>query len=331
MRARRLLTRVGQYVLVVWIALTVNFALPRLAPGEPIQYLLGDQASNLTPAEHSAVLARYGLDRPWPEHYARYLSGVATGDLGRSVRFGRPVAEVVVERLPWTLLLVGGGTVASILLALAAGTMAAWRRGRRLDVALLTGAVALDSMPGFWIGMVLVSVFAVGLRWLPSFGAVGSTGGGLVEAGRRLLLPAATIVLATVGSGFLLVRGAMIGALGEGYVLMARAKGLRPLRIVLRHALRNAMLPLSTSFALSIGAIVSGAVVVETVFAYPGIGRLLYEATLARDYPLLQGGFLLVALGVLGANLAADLLQPLLDPRLRRRGFPEHRREPFHA
>jgi peptide/nickel transport system permease protein len=177
-------------------------------------------------------------------------------------------------------------------------------------------------MPAFWTGMILISVFAVRLGWLPSFGAMplASSGGPLplaLEIGRRMILPVATITLGTVGAVFLITRAAMLTTLGEDYVLMAQAKGLSDRRVVFGHALRNALLPVYTSLTLSLGVLASGVVVVETVFSYPGLGRVIYEGVLARDYPLLQGAFLLVTVGVVGANLLADLTYPLLDPRVR--------------
>jgi peptide/nickel transport system permease protein len=320
-----LVPRVGQYALVLWIALTLNFALPRLAPGDPLRYVVGDEANVLSSAQRSRLLAEFGLDRPVLEQYGSYVADLFRGDLGVSVRFGRPVGEVLADRLPWTVLLVLPAVVLSSLAGTALGALAAWRRGHAPDVGLLVGMLVLDSLPGFWVGMLLIAVFAVQLGWLPAFGAVPLTGadGPLAfgaEVGRRLVLPVATITLATLGGTCLLARAAMLTTLGEDYVRMAEAKGLREREVLLRHALRNALLPVYTNVALRLGALASGAVVVETVFSYPGLGRLIYESVLARDYPLLQGAFLLISVGVIAANLAADLTYPLLDPRARRLG-----------
>ncbi|MDP8929504.1 MAG: ABC transporter permease [Actinomycetota bacterium] len=320
---RRALRRWGQYALVLWVALTLNFLLPRLAPGDPIDYVLGESA-RLSVSDLQRLRSEYGLEGSLLEQYADYWARLASGELGMSVRFGEPVAGVLADRVPWTVLLVGVGTLASALLATLAGAVAAWRRGGRRDIGLVTGLLTLDAMPGFWIGMLLISVFAVELDWLPSFGAAplvaASRSEWLLEVARRLVLPVTTLVLATLGGTFLLARGAMLSTLDEGYVRMARAKGAPERRVVVRHALRTALLPIYTNVALSFGALLSGAVVVETVFAYPGLGRLLFEGVLARDYPLLQGAFVLVTLGVVGANLVADLTYPLLDPRVRDSG-----------
>lgn len=317
----RLPARAGQYLLVLWAATTLNFALPHLAQGDPVAYLYAGETTGLDPEQLAALRAAYGLDRSVVEQYGGFWADVARGDLGESVIHNRPVVDVLAEALPWTLLLVGTATVAAVTIGTLAGAAAGWRRGSRRDAGLVAGVLALDAMPGFWIGMVLISVFAVRLGWLPSFGAAPITASGLewvVEVARRLFLPAATITLAALGSTFLLARAAMVATLDEPFIRLARAKGLSERRIALRHALRNALLPVYTNATLSVGAVLSGAVVVETVFGYPGVGRLIYDAVIARDYPLLQGAFLLTTLGVVAANLLADLTYPLLDPRVRR-------------
>ncbi len=323
---RGVLRRGGQYVLVVWAAVTLNFALPHLAPGDPVEYLFSGDANALSAEGRDALRAEYGIDGPLVGQYTGYWAGVASADLGLSLRHNRPVTEVLLERLPWTLALVGIGTVVSAVVGTLAGATAAWRRRRRRDIGLVSALLVLDAMPGFWIGMILIATFAVELGWLPSFGAVPLTAeGGLVwltEVARRLVLPVATMALATLGSTFLLARASMLATLDQPYVLLAEAKGVPPRGIVYRHALRNALLPVSTNVMLSFGLLLSGAVVVETVFSYPGVGRLVYDAVIARDYPLLQGAFLLVTIGVVLANLAADLVYPLLDPRVRRPGVP---------
>ncbi len=323
MTVRRAVGRWGHYAITLWAALTLNFLLPRLAPGDPINYVLGEQVT-LSASDIERLRAEYGLEGSLIEQYADYWTRLASGELGTSVRFGEAVAEVLVERLPWTVLLVGTGTLVSALLAITAGAVAAWRRGGRRDIGLVTGLLALDAMPGFWIGMLLISVFAVELGWLPSFGAAPLVVSGrldwVLEVARRLVLPASAFVLATLGGTFLLARGAMLSVLDEGYVGMARAKGAPERRVLVRHALRTALLPIYTNVALSFGALLSGAIVIETVFAYPGLGRLLFEGVMARDYPLLQGAFVLVTLGVVAANVVADLTYPLLDPRARHGG-----------
>ncbi len=320
-RLRRALPRVAQYALVLWVAATINFALPYLAPGDPVDYLYAGPIQGLTEDQLSQIRTGYGLDRPILEQYAGFWTGLTRGELGISVAHNRPVVDLLLERLPWTLALIGLGVLGATMLGVILGAAAAWWRGRRRDIGLVTGVLAVDSMPSFWIGMMLIAVFAVQLGWFPSFGATEITASGAAAIGemlRRLVLPVVTITLAIFGSIFLLTRAAMISVLDEPFVRLARAKGVSERRIALRHALRNALLPVFTNVTVMVGTLLSSLVVVETVFAYPGLGRLIYEAVTARDYPLLQGAFLLITVGVIGLNLLADLIYPLLDPRVRR-------------
>jgi peptide/nickel transport system permease protein len=320
-RLRRALPRVAQYALVLWVAATINFALPYLAPGDPVDYLYVGPIQGLTEEQLAQIRTGYGLDRPILEQYAGFWTGLTRGDLGTSVAHNRPVVDLLLERLPWTLALIGLGVLGATVLGIALGAAAAWWRGRRRDIGLVTGVLAVDSMPSFWIGMMLIAVFAVQLGWFPSFGATEITAGGAAAIGemlRRLVLPVVTITLAIFGSIVLLTRAAMVSVLDEPFVRLARAKGVSERQIALRHALRNALLPVFTNVTVMVGALLSSLVVVETVFAYPGLGRLIYEAVTARDYPLLQGAFLLITVGVIVLNLLADLTYPLLDPRVRR-------------
>jgi peptide/nickel transport system permease protein len=311
-----------QYAGVLFVAIVLNFALPRLAPGDAVDYLLPPEAAGeVTAAERESVLAQYGLGGSPVTQFGSYLSRLAEGDLGVSIRYGQPVTEVLTERIGWTLLLVGGALALSTLLGVLLGFFAAWRRGSKSDTTSLTGVMVLDAMPPFFVGLLLILVFSVSLGWLPIFGALPATeasGLALVfEASQRLILPLVTLTLGFVGTVYLIARASLVGELQEDYVLMAEAKGLSP-RQVRRHAQRNALLPVVTITLVGLGTLIGGAAVVETVFSYPGLGRLIYESVLARDYPVLQGAFLLLAVGVLLCNFVADLLYPLLDPRLRR-------------
>ena len=320
---RAVAAKASQYALVLWAAATLNFLLPHLAPGDPVQYLYGGEALGLSPEAVEQVRAGYGLDRPLPEQYLAFWGGLLRGDLGRSVQFNRPVVDVLAEYLPWTVALVGVATALALLVGVAAGAWAAWHRGRRRDAGAVAAVLVLDSMPGFWIGMILIAVFAVGLGWFPSYGAAAIDAEGaawLADAVHRTVLPATTLALATFGGFFLLTRAAMVTVLDEPFVRLARAKGVPERRIALHHALRTALLPVWTNLTLVLGTLLSGAVVVETVFAYPGLGRLIFDAVSARDHPLLQGAFLLVTLGIVVANAFADLTYPLLDPRVRTAG-----------
>ncbi len=311
-----------QYVLVLFAAVCLNFALPRLAPGDAVDYLFPpEQTGAISPEQRAQVLAEFGLDQPLPTQFGRYLVGIVQGDLGLSVRYGRPVVDLLVERIGWTVLLVGSAVVLATVIGTLLGFRSAWRRGSAGDAGELSGVMLIDALPPFFVGMLLLLVFSVQLGWLPTYGAQPSvTEGGLallLEVGTRLVLPLVTLTLASIGPVYLVARSALQSELREDYVLMAEAKGLDD-RHVRRHAERNALLPVSTVTLIGFGTLAGGAVVVETVFSYPGLGRLIYESVLARDYPVLQGTFLLLAVGVIGANFVSDLLYPLLDPRVRR-------------
>lgn len=317
--------RVGQYALVLLAALTLNFFLPRAMPGSPLRFLAGEDVGMLAPAQLDEIRARYGLDRSLPAQYATYLGNVVRGEWGFSYQLGKPVSTAIAERVPWTLLLVGSSLVVATLFGVLVGAIAAWRRGRPFDTATLTGAIVVDSLPTFWIGMLFIAVFAVELRWLPIFGAVtpwGPKAGWpyVADVLRHLVLPATTLTLASLSGTFLVMRYAMLDALGQDYVRTARSKGMSERRVLLKHAARNALLPVSTVVFLNLGFLVGGATVIETVFSYPGIGTLLYQAVLNRDYPVLQGAFLMLTVSVILANVLSDAVYPLLDPRVRRSG-----------
>lgn len=313
----------AQYALVLLGAVSLNFAIPRLAPGTPIDYLVpSEQVSTITPEQREQILAQFGLEKPLLEQYWLYLAGIAQGDLGISTQQGRPVVDMLLERLPWTLVLVGGAIALATVIGGGAGFLSAARRGGRTEVGGLALFMFLDSMPPFWIGMLLLVLFSGYLQLLPVFGALPITGeaGGFgltLEFAQRLVLPLVTLTLVRAGWLFLMARSSLAGELCEDYVLMAEAKGLSRRQVVLGHGVRNALLPLVTAVAVEVGTVVGGATVVETVFSYPGLGRLIYESVLSRDYPVLQGAFLLLAVGVILANLLADLLYPLIDPRVR--------------
>ena len=312
------------YAGVLFVALLLNFALPRVAPGGPVDYLLPPQtAGDVSPEQRQRALSNFGLDEPLPVQLQQYFVNLAQGDLGLSVRYARPVTEILGERIGWTALLVGGALVLSTLFGVLLGFASAWRRGRATDTGTLTAVMVIDAMPPFFTGLLLIFVFSVQLDLLPVFGALPASGAsGIGFAGdvlERLVLPLVTLTLGYLGTVYLVARAALIGELQEDYVLMARAKGLDD-RGVRRHAQRNALIPVTTVTLVGLGTLVGGAAVVETVFSYPGLGLLIYDAVLTRDYPLLQGAFLLLAAGVLLANFIADLLYPLLDPRVRRAG-----------
>ena len=320
--ARHVARTALQYAVVLFAAVCLNFALPRLAPGDAVDYLFPpEQTGALTPEQREQVLAEFGLDQSVPTQFGRYLAGIARGDLLVSVRYGRPVVDLLAERIGWTVLLVGSAVVLASLIGTYLGFRSAWRRGSAGDTGVLSGVMFLDALPSFFVGLLLLLVFSVQLGWLPTFGAQPSTDATglalLAEVGKRLILPLVTLVATSVGPVYLVARSALLSELSEDYVLMAEATGL-PAKTVRRHAQRNALLPVSTIVLIGFGTLAGGAVVVETVFSYPGLGRLIYESVLARDYPVMQGAFLLLAVGVIVANFLSDLLYPVLDPRVRR-------------
>lgn len=313
---------IGQYGLVVLAAIIGNFALPRLAPGGPIEYLAPPDDGTVTAEEREEILARFELDGSTGEQFVAYVRGLSRGDLGTSIRDRRPVTEAIGDRVGWSLLLVGTAVVASSALGITLGFAAGWRRGSRLDAGIQSTVLGVDALPAFFVGLMLLLVFSVKLGWFPVYGAVSaSSPDGLARVGdiaRRLVLPGATLTLVGLGSVFVVARSAMIAETGEDYVFMARAKGLSE-GAVRRHARRNALLPVSTASLLGFSTLVGAATVVETVFSYPGLGSLGFAAVRTRDYPLLQGVFLLFALVAIGVNLLNDLLYPLFDPRVRKR------------
>lgn len=321
---RRLLGRkVGQYGLLLGLILLISFALPRVAPGDPLTYLIGpNEADALSSEERGRALAQYGLDAPLPEQFFDYVGGVVSGDLGSSVRYGSSVTEVLLDRLPWTLLLVGVAGLLAAALALSAALAGARRRraGAR-DTDLLAGILLLSATPQFFLGMLLLAILSAKLGLLPAYGASAvAEGAGPIEVLKRLAMPLATLTLTTTAVVYLIARSSLFDELSHGYVRFARAKGVPEQRILRTHVLRNALLPIVTIVLVSFGDVLGGAVVVETVFAYPGLGTAIYQGVLARDYPLLQGALLAVALVVVAANALADALYVLIDPRVRRAG-----------
>lgn len=310
-----------QYFIVIFLMLTLNFLLPRLMPGNPLVFLAGEDVGFMSSAEKDAILDKYGLNDSILEQYGTYIKNIFTGDFGYSYQQKRPISELLMERLPWTMLLTGLGLVLSTVIGVMFGAISAWRRGTNTDANLLTVFMFLSAMPSFWVGMILVSIFSAQLGWLPVFGAESAwsnyTGmDRFFDIGKHLILPLATLILISVTSTFMIMRYSMLNVLGEDYIMMAKAKGVKEKVIKYKHAMRNALLPVATVFMLSLGFILGGATVIETVFAYPGVGRLMFESVLSRDYPLIQATFLIITFSVVIANFLADLIYPLLDPKV---------------
>ncbi|GAC1341512.1 MAG: ABC transporter permease [Candidatus Dormibacteria bacterium] len=323
---RRALRAVATYLGTLLLLVSLNFLLPRLLPGDPLSALSDPSAPTYVQNDdtRASLSAYYGLDRPLSVQYVRYLDDLAHGSLGTSIRYNAPVSSVIGERLPWTLLLVGTALTVATVLGLLAGTHAGWRRGGRVDGGLLAFFVGIRTLPTFFLGSLAVFLFAVQLRWLPLGGAetaFAQPGNPLARAGdiaAHLVLPVSVLVAQFAGGQFLVMRAGMVSELGADYLLLGRVVGLRERRLERHHAARNALLPVVTVAALELGFAVTGSIFVETVFAYPGIGRLLFDSVTYRDYPTLQGCFLLLTLSVVTINLLADLLYSRLDPRVRR-------------
>lgn len=318
-------------LLVLFAALVlINFLIPRALPGDPLGATLAGSADGgvpLTPEARAELARYYALDLPLDEQFARYIGGLARGDLGRSISAQRPVAVIVAGRLPWSVVLGGLALVLAAAIGGILGVRAA-SRGRRGASGLTAAFVALGALPEFVVGLVLLVVFAVALRALPGSGAVtpfaacGGFGGVIgcaADAAAHLVLPLATLVLAQVPAFYLVMRAAALAQADEPYVVTARAKGLDDRTVALRHVARNAVIPFVALFGARAGSVVGGVVIVETLFAYPGIGQLTFEAIRVRDYPVLQAVFLVTGAAVLLATAASDTLLPLLDPRLRMR------------
>lgn len=311
-----------QYALVLLFAITLNFLLPRMMPGSALMFLVGEDVGFMPAAQRAQIMREFGLDQALGRQYLIYLGNLAQGDLGFSYQQGRPIAEIIRNRLPWTLLLVGLSLLLATLIGVTWGLLAAWRRGTSVDLGSLGVAMFFESTPSFWLGMIFIAVFAAGFGWFPIFGAqtIGvplSGAAWVVDRLRHLALPMVTLTLITIPGMFMIMRYAMLTVLGEQYVTTARSKGVAERRVIYGHAMRNALLPVATVFMLNLGTVVSGATVIETVFSYPGIGRLLFEAVLARDYPVIQATFFIVTISVIGMNIVADLVYPIIDPRLR--------------
>jgi len=323
MSGRYLGRRVVQATVTIAAIVLLNFVLFRLMPGSPERVLFRNP--NLSADGVEAVRARWGLDKPLiPDQLVAFVSSTVQGDLGYSFKFrGQPVTEVIADKIGPTVLLVGLGEVISAIVGIGLGAYAGWRRGGIVDRLGSTVSLILYSMPYFVIGMPLIIIFAAGLGWFPTSG-MQTIGGGerpflesLGDLASHLALPLATVSLGLIGQYSILMRSSIIETRTEDYVTTARAKGLPDGRILWSHAFPNAMLPMITLVAINFGYVIAGAITAEIVFSWPGLGTLTIAALSARDYPVLQGIFLLLAISVVLANLVADLLYGFFDPRVR--------------
>ncbi len=286
---------------------TLVFSLIHLVPGDPVRAMLGDSAS---PSDVAEMRGRLGLDRPLYIQYASFMKGAATGNLGTSLRTNQPVVALILDRLPATVELAIAAMLASLMTALPLGIIAAVKRGTAIDHVATTVALVGMSVPNFWLGPLLAIVFSVSLGWLPVSGR---------GTFANLILPAITLGAPLAAVLARMTRASLIEELGEPYVLAARARGVSRARAraVLKHALRNSLIPIVTVLGLQFGSVLTGAVITETIFAWPGIGRLLVQSISARDYPTVQGCILLIAITYVSMNVIVDVVYGFLDPRIR--------------
>lgn len=326
---RHLLRRILFYLAAVWASVTMNFFIPRLAPGDPIQLMVANmQKSGIRPSPDTirtlgASLGLNTTDPLWLQYF-KYLNDLLHGNFGTSfTNAGQPVTEVLGQGIWWTL---GLGTLAVIIgfvLGCVIGILTAWKRGTALDSILSPALTFLYAIPPFWLALIVVYILGFVLGWFPFADGydttmdIGFSWDFISSVIYHGFLPALTLVVSSLAGWMLVMRNSMVGVLSDDYVMLARAKGLKQAHVLLMYAARNAILPNIANFALALGFVVSGQVLTEIVFSYPGIGDTLFIAVGQRDYPLIQAAFLLIALGVLGANFLADMLYASLDPRIR--------------
>jgi peptide/nickel transport system permease protein len=317
-----LLRRLGLSVVTILVVFVINFLLFRVLPGDPIRSVIGRNI-RISAETQQALREQFGLDKPiFPDQLLDTFGQWARGNLGISWSLRRPVSEVLMSKLWNTVILIGLGQILAIILGVILGLLAGWKRKTAIDVGALTFSLVAWAIPTFWLGIILL---AAGSTWFgfPTAGIVSPANTGkplitvLPDLAHHLFLPTLTLTILYLGEYMLIMRSSILEVLSEDYILTAKAKGLSDWQVLWRHALRNAMLPIVTLIALNLGFTVAGAIYIETVFSYDGLGKLFQTALTKQDYPLLQGAFILLAVSVIIANLAADLLYVVLDPRVK--------------
>jgi peptide/nickel transport system permease protein len=320
--------RAGYFLLTLWAAITLNFLIPRLQPGDPAELMvrkLAGKDAELDPAKIQAMRTMLGAPQGnLFDQYIAYLGQLSRGDFGVSYTyFPTPVTDVIMKALPWTLVLVGVTLLISFAVGMVLGAMAAWRRNSIFDSVVTLGSTFIGTLQAFWIALLLLFAFGYVLGWFPTSGGYDASTPGLnleflADAAYHSVLPAAVLLLLTPIGWILGMRNTMIMNLGEDYVRLAKAKGVPDRQVALRYAARNALLPSITGFAMALGGILGGQLLIEQTFDYPGLGRIMGQAATSKDYPLLQALLLFTIVGTLLANLVADLLYGVLDPRARK-------------
>jgi peptide/nickel transport system permease protein len=323
---RYVLRRAGFFLLTLWAAVTLNFFLPRMMPGNPAVAMMAKFHGKINGQALTALETLFGVNtkESLPAQYVDYLHDLVTGNWGTSLTFfPTPVSEVIRTGIFWTLGLVGVTTILAFILGTWVGAISAWRRGSLLDSIAPPLLVITSAIPYFWVGMMFILIFGLKLQWLPWSGGnsitdtPGLTLGYIGDVLQHAILPSLALLITTIGGWTLTMRNNMVTTLAEDYVRMARAKGLRSSRIMIDYAARNAVLPNLTGFAMSLGFVVGGAILIEYVFNYPGVGYMLLQAVQNEDYPLMQALFLLITVAVLVAILLADIATAIFDPRTR--------------
>jgi peptide/nickel transport system permease protein len=321
MNSEYLLRKIFHSAITLFIVLIINYFLFRIMPGDPVSMIMRNPNAN--PSMLAQVKSLYGFDKPQLVQFAVYLRELVKGNFGMSFFYRQPVIDVIGSRLFATLVLAFAAEIVAIFLGILLGKIAAVRRGEPVDAAILGFSLVTYAMPTFWLGIVFIAFFCVHLGLFPTVGMYpsGVTFAGFadkaVDLAKHLFLPAVTLAVVIVGGYSMIMRSSLLDVLSEDYITTARAKGLSRRDVINRHAVPNARLPIITIIAINLGFMIAGALQVETVFSWPGIGRLMYEALKARDYPLLQGIFLIVSFCVILANFAADIMYGYLDPRIR--------------
>lgn len=313
--------RLVHYLIILAVIVVMNFFLPRMLPGSPLKSLVGENPGDLTAAEKMGILEAYHLNDPLPVQFACYLRDLFTLQWGHSYSKRQPIADLIASRAGWTLLLAGSGMMLAALIGTGLGAWSAFRRRKKRDMPLIFTTTVVSSVPPFWIAILLLAVFGVRLKWFPIYGAYSMwenyTGLARVrDVARHLFLPLVTLVLTSLMSFFTTSRYSTLRILEEDYVKMARLRGISEKRVVFCYVIRNTLIPVFTLFMMDVGYLLSGSVILETVFSYPGLGTLMQEAVLARDYPLMQYTFLLTSVLTVAALFLADLLYGRIDPRM---------------
>lgn len=317
-----LLRKLGLSLVTIFVVVIINFLLFRVLPGDPVRSVIGRNVK-ISAETQNALREQFGLDKPvFPDQFFNTLGQWARGNLGISWSLRRPVGEILISKLGNTVLLIGLGQILAIIFGVLLGLIAGWKRKTAIDVGALTFSLIAWAIPTFWLGIILL---AAGSSWLglPTGGIVSPANTGkplytiIPDLAKHLILPTLTLTILYLGEYMLIMRSSILEVLSEDYILTAKAKGMSHWQILRKHALKNAMLPIVTLIALNLGFTVSGAIYIETVFSYDGLGKLFQMALTKQDYPLLQGAFLLLAVSVIIANLIADLLYMYLDPRIK--------------